>query len=152
MPRGARITTSVVIRSNRIPALVVQIQDKSKQAVLDAAHVVQQRAQQLSAVDTGSMRASIYVSAEDESDYVQAASTARSLNHDAVILDEIDPEFVISPSGGASPQTTAIVGVAVGHGIFNEYGTVHQRAQPFLIPSAMAAQDSFTEQMTHIAD
>jgi HK97 gp10 family phage protein len=150
MPRG--FTARAVVRYNNIPALVIKMQLASKQAVQNAAHEVQTRAQQLAAVDTGAMRASIYVNDGEDSDYQQAATQARQLNPRAVILDEIDPEFVISPSGGQDPDYTAVVGVAAGHGIFNEYGTVHMRPQPFLIPAALSTQDDFTTGMSRIAD
>jgi len=159
MPSRPRVTAVAVIRFDRTIAVTVAMRQAFRQAVLDSANEIQTRASQLAAVDTGSMRDSIYhTDGSGESDYTSRVSTARAENPDADILPEITPEFVIPLVGGGGASSNSpdnydmVVGVGVGHGIFNELGTVNMRARPFLLPAAEVARDSFTERMSHITD
>lgn len=152
-----RFSVRVVVRSNRIPSLIGSMQRALKQAVLDTADQIQARGSQLAAVDTGSMRDSIYrTDGEAVSDYSTRVATARAENPDAVIMPEVRPEFVIrlggSGSGGQADNYSMVIGVGVSHGIPNELGTVNMRSRPFMRPAAESARDDFTNRMRHIAD
>jgi HK97 gp10 family phage protein len=153
MPRPVRVTS--VIRFDRSAALSAAGVEAMHRAVDESAANIQTRASQTAPVDTGALRASIYVTNGSESDYNQRVSQARGLKHDAVILDEMDPQFVISPSSSGTPGPNTyivIVGVAVEHGAPNEFGTRFMRAQPFLTPAVLGEEGTFNNAMSHILD
>lgn len=141
--------TAVVF--NRIPQVIAQISERTKVAVDDTARDIQQRASSVAPRDTGSLAASIYVNNGDQSDYPQRTGDAQARNRNVVILEEIDPEFVIPLLAGNASYST-VVGVAAGHGVFQELGTRFQPPQPFLIGSAEATSDDFMTRMSHVAD
>jgi HK97 gp10 family phage protein len=152
MPAGS-ITASIVVRSNHIGTLVTHLEQRMHEIVDEAAGQVQTRASQIAPVDTGALRNSIYVNNGDASDYSQRVGTAQSLNPDMVALEEITPEFVISVSTSPGDESyLSVVGVAADYGLFQELGTSRNRAQPFMLPSALGAQGDFETAMTHIAE
>ena len=148
--QGFNVTTTV--RFNRIPQVIAAIQQNTRNAVLQTAADVQERAHAVAPRDTGSLAESIYINNGDTSDYGQRTATAQGLNKDVVILEEIRPEFVISLSGGNDASFVAVVGVAAGHGIFNELGTRHMRPQPFMYPAVHGLEAEFINTMSHVAD
>lgn len=152
MAGGISITSRLTVRSNTISKIRSQIIEQMKGAVDDTAALIEERAKQIAPVDTGALQSSIYHNNGVDSDYDTNIARARSQNKDAVILDEIDPEFVIPLSGSNEDSYTQVVGCAVEYGIFNEYGTRHMRPHPFMLPSALGAEDDFTTAMTQIAD
>jgi HK97 gp10 family phage protein len=148
----ARFTVTTTLRSNRLPQVVAAIQRNTRTAVDSAAAGVQQRASQVAPRDTGSLAESIYVNNGDVSDYSLRTATAQGLNRDVVILEEIRPEFVISLSGGNESSFAAVVGVAAGHGIFQEFGTRHSSPQSFMLPAVLGLEAEFINSMSHVAD
>lgn len=143
---------SFKIKSNRIPAVIKQLQNNAHKVVDDSAVEIQTRASQLAPVDTGSLRESIYRNNGTESDYNERVARARSLNKDLVVLDNIDPEFAISITGVTSDAYVVVVGVAASHGIHQEFGTRFIRSHPFLTPATLGEESNFQTAMTHIAD
>lgn len=150
MPGRARVT--VTIRSNRIAAVISRANTQARAAVDASALNIQERAAQVAPVDTGSLRESIYVTNGETSDYNTRVAAAESVNDDVVILDEVDPEFVISPSSssGSDQEYFAVIGVAASHGAHQEYGTRFTRAQPYMTPSALGEEGNFIEAMSRI--
>jgi HK97 gp10 family phage protein len=148
------MATRVTIRVNkdRLDRLIAQLPVNATSAVDDIARDIQERASQIAPRDTGALSASIYVNNGTDSDYVTHAGTAASLNPDAVIVDEVNPDFVLSLFGGGDNAYTSVVGVAVNYGIFQEFGTRFMPPQPYLIPSVEPARDAFIERMSHVAD
>lgn len=147
------ITATIVLRSNNIGRFLEHLNQNMHQIVDAAATDIQTRASQIAPVDTGALRNSIYVNNGDSSDYGQRVSTAQSLNRDMIALDEITPEFVISVSTSPSDNAyISVVGVAADYGLFQELGTVHHRAQPFMLPSALGVQGDFETAMSHVAE
>ena len=63
------------------------------------------------------------------------------------ILDEVTPEFAISLSGSNENEYAVIVGVAVDYAIFQEEGTRHMAAHPFMRPSILAEEPDFINDM-----
>lgn len=149
--RGS-VTARVIVRSNNIGALITRIGEHARAAVDQTATNLRDNASVRAPRDTGSLAASIYVNNGTESDYLQRAATAESLNRDVVILEEIDPEFVISLGGSADAAYASVVGVAAGHGIFQELGTRFQPPQSFLFSAVEVARDEFESLMSHVAD
>jgi len=148
---SATITTRLVVRRNNVPQLIKFIQEQTRTAVDETAFDIQTDAAQMAPRDTGSLAASIYINNGDESDYTQRVAVAESLNRDVVILERIDPEFVISLSGGPDASYGSVVGVAAAHGIFQELGTRFQPPQPFMIGAAEVARDDFEARMSRVA-
>lgn len=147
-----RISVQVVTRSNRIPLLPGRILERMRQAVDDTAADIQARASSMAPRDTGSLAASIYVNNGDQSDYLQRVGDAVSRNRDVEILDEIDPEFVIFLGDRGDASYVSVVGVAAGHGVFQELGTRFQPPHPFLLGATLVAGDEFSNRMSHVAD
>lgn len=108
-----------------IPDAVIPIVQATAQAIKAGA---QARAR----VDTGAMRASIYVSTGRQSDYDAAVQEAKALDPDVRIVPEQRPP--------TDDGTTAIVGVAASHGAHVEFGTP---AQPFVIPAVEDVRPTF---------
>lgn len=146
------MSVTVTLRSNRIPALLAQIQDKSKAAVETTAVNIRDMASQIAPRDTGSLAESLYVSSPAGSDYSQRAAVAVSRNPQATILSEVQPQFVLSLFGPTGPNAyIAVVGAAAGHGYFQEFGTRYMGAQPFLYPAVLGSQNQFVSDMKDIA-
>ena len=114
-----------------------------------AAQSLQNLAYQLSPVDTGALRNSIYVNNGDQSDYSLRVGTAERLNPDMDALDEIAPEFVISLSEAGTRAYVVVVGVAAHYGIFQEEGTVFQPPQSFMRPASEAISSDFSNNMAN---
>ena len=145
------ITTSVRFDRTRQVAALIGL--NSQNTVDQAARDLQTLAYQLSPVDTGALRNSIYVNNGSTSDYQTRVGTAERLNPDMEALEEIPPEFAISLSGGAaSGDYITVVGVAAHYGIFLEEGTVNQPPQSFMRPASEAISDEFQASMARIAD
>lgn len=120
-------------------------------AVTDTANDLATLASQRAPVDTGALRASIYVNNGTDSSYSERVAEAENRNPDMQALEELSPEFVI-PLGGQNTGNIAVVGVAAHYGIFQELGTVFQPPQSFMLPAAEAVSDDFTNRMQHVAD
>lgn len=146
------MSITAVVKRNGIPSLMSLIEKRSRQNVEDGASDVRDLAAQLAPRDTGSLAESLYVSSSAGSDYSQRAAAAASRNPDAVIVPEVRPEFALTLFGTSGAGYTAIVGAAVEHGVFQEFGTRYQSAQPFLTPASEAMADQFTSAMQHVAD
>lgn len=130
------------------------MKQKMIEAIDDSAANIQQFASEIAPMDTGSLRASIYVTNGTDSDYNERVGAAESLNDDVVILEEIDPEFVISPSSSSATGKDSylvVVGVAAEHGAPQEFGTRFISPQPFLTPATLGEESNFTQAMTKIA-
>lgn len=82
-------------------------------------------------VDTGFLKSSIYVVTHESSTYGLGVTSPPK---DAYLLDEVpQPE---------SP-TEAIIAVGANYGVYQEFGTVHMGAQPYLTPAAEAIRPAF---------
>lgn len=146
------MTLTATIRRNAIGALIAQIGTRSQATVDNAASDVRDRAVQMAPRDTGSLQASLYVSnSAGTSDYSQRAGEARSRNSDAVIIPEVTPEFALTLFGGNTGYS-AVVGVSVGHGVFQEFGTRFISARPYLTPAVEGVREAFISAMGHVAD
>lgn len=89
---------------------------------------VEAEAKMRAPVRTGFLRASIYTDTPERSGYFTAEQTAIGLPEGAVLL----------PPSDKPPPGWAYVRVGAEYGIYQEMGTVHMPAHPYLIPGAMA--------------
>lgn len=155
MPGRVRITATSAIRFDRTAAIIASVRSKLTDTVNDSASNIQTISSQIAPVDTGALRESIYVTNGTDSDYNSRVARARSLKPTVQIVEEVDPEFVISPSAGGALSRDSyivVVGVAAGHGVPQEFGTRFIRAQPYLRPAAIGEEGNFTEAMSHLTD
>jgi hypothetical protein len=147
MPR----TFSVSVVFNDIERYQQGIQRHMQEAVDETATAIQRLAAQIAPRDTGSLAESIYTNNGTQSNYQERVSRAENLNEDVNILEEIDPEFVISPSASANTKNfVSVVGVAAEHGAPNEFGTRFMRPSPFLRPATEGEADDFSNRMSNI--
>jgi HK97 gp10 family phage protein len=109
-------------------------------AIRQTAFSVEFDAKQNAPVDTGALRASIYISTKDESGY--GPSIAEAIGVSISATASIATEF---------PQPTdplhAVVAVGMSYGPYLEFGTRFMPAQPFLGPAAIANRQFFGEMM-----
>lgn len=96
----------IVVKSNRLPALPVQVRTLLSQEVGKAAFEIQAKAQALAPVKTGTLRRSIHT--------------------------------VMAANG-----QSATVGPSVEYAKFQEFGTRHHAARPFMRPAAEAVLPQF---------
>lgn len=151
MPRTGR--TTITVRNDRLVALIRDLPLRNKAVVAGTSQTIRDRASQMAPRDTGSLAESLYVNTSDgDSDYSQRAGSAMARNAQAVIVQEVRPEFVISLSGSTEGALMAVVGAAVSHAAPNEFGTVHMGAHPFLIPSVEGTREDFISDMSGIAN
>ena|SRR6185503_9679850 len=126
---GAQVTVRVDKRPLR--ALVRAMPNRTRLVVRRNAFAMADRAKSFAHVITGSMRDSVYVNmGGGDSTYTQAVSTAAADNPRARIVGEIQPE---------KSRASAVVGVAVEHGIYEEFRAGHR----FLLPAAEAINPAF---------
>lgn len=143
----------VVVHRAKLDQLLSQLVPRSQDTVDQSAQDIQQLSYELAPKLTGALSQSIYVSTPRASDYSQHSSTAQSLNPLAQIEPEVTPNNWQSISGvNVDNAYTAIVGVAVNYGLFNELGTRYMAPRPFLFPSIEGNRDNFFSAMSHIAD
>jgi hypothetical protein len=147
------MTVTVTLQADRLAQLLRQIPQRAKTAVDETADEIRDTSSQLAPRDTGSLSSSMYVSNGDESDYAQRSGQARSQNPDAIIVQEVRPEFVLSLGGGSNDNAyLAVVGAAVAHGIYQELGTRFIGSRAFMIPATEGASTAFVAAMSKIAD
>lgn len=117
------------------------VHKRVSQIVRKTAFDIESWAKSLAAVDTGAMRASIYVVTSTSSGYSAAIGKAqsRSLKHRGDV-----GEYFNDIDMPKSDQEAWIV-VGVFYAFFIEYGTVNMGARPFFYPAVLRATRSFQE-------
>lgn len=133
---------SVSLVYNHIGLVKAQARRKAEQIVRKTAFDIEAAAKANTPVDTGALKNSIYTATDKNSNYSEAAETARSKNPKANILVE-----------GEKPESlTATVGPSVDYGIHVELGTHKKGARPFLGPAAEGARPAFLKAMESLLD
>lgn len=122
---------TVRLDTRPLVALLRAMPGRSRAVVRRNAFRVHDKARAQAHVITGSMRNSVYVNMGDgDSTYAQAVTNARAANPRVVIEPQIEPE---------RSRTSAIVGVAAGHGFYEERRAAHK----FLLPAAESVRPAF---------
>jgi len=115
---------------------------------MDNADQLATLAAQMAPVDTGALRASIYINDGDTSNYDLRVGSAERLNPDMDALEEISPEFVITLSTTPGARAySVVVGVAAHYGLYQEEGTVFQPPQSFMRPAAEIVGSDFQDEV-----
>lgn len=108
----------VVLDTRGINNILRNLDDKTGKAVRTVGLAIVREAQILAPVDTGALRASIYMRTASKNDVPAVAS---------------DAERVELPS--PHEKTTVTLGPSVDYGIWQELGTGVMAAQPYLLPA-----------------
>lgn len=116
---------------NHIPGVIAALQQAAHEIIVKTSFDVEAHAKQGAAVDTGYMRSSIYTVTSEGSGYGQGVTGGKP---GATLLPEVD-----APENA----TTAYVAVGAEYAAYVELGTVHQAAQPFMVPAADAVRPGF---------
>lgn len=119
MASGSKLDTSV------LDDLLLHLDGNTSDAVIQIAFMVEQRAKLKAPVDTGALKASIYVSAPHGSDGLAAMSSAQSLR----------PEAIVRPLPTPRDDHTAYVGPSVKYGQEVELGSSSRAGTPYLQPA-----------------
>jgi HK97 gp10 family phage protein len=119
--------------TTKLDTLIAESPVKVDKAVRATAFDVQGIAVSLAAVDTGAMRASIFVKTHGGGQEPNALGDAE----------------VSDPTPGDPPLMTAYVAPGVNYAGYVEFGTDRMAAQPFMTPAVEAAEDKFIQ---HIKD
>ena len=113
------MTSDVVIDTSKLDAIIAHSGRNARRALRDAAFAVERFAKQKAPVDTGALRASIYVSMEGEGSQLPQ------------VLTDAERVSLPMPEG----PLVAYVGPSVHYGIYQELGTRRMAAQPYLLPA-----------------
>lgn len=150
---------TVTLRRDRLDRLIGSVASRATAQVAENAAYLRDYASSIAPKDTGAFSQSIYVSGPgEESDYAQRANAARSLNPQAVIIDEVHPASFDSGtsrlrnSAGQFSQPEAVVGSAVNYSVFLEDGTRYMAPRPTFRPAIEATRDRFVAAMKTVAD
>lgn len=112
---------------NDLPAVLEALHAGAIVGNRNAAKKVAQKATDHCPVDTGFLRATVYRSAQDATNYPQAVSQAEARGTGRAVLPEVDrPE----------DELTSIVAYAASYAIFLHDGTRHIAARPWLADAA----------------
>lgn len=111
---------------NHLPEMIDALHQAAGQVVKKTCFDIEARAKTAAPVDTGALKNSVYTVTSDSSDY----------------------------SAGGLPQVpapaddqTGYVAVGMSYGIYQEYGTSHMPAQPYLTPAAEGVRPAFEQAM-----
>jgi HK97 gp10 family phage protein len=124
---------------NHFPEIRAKLVVAISQAVRKAAFDIQAQAEVLAPLQSGFLRNSIYVVTSDSSSY----GDAQPMVAGQVVLPEVE---------APSSPTEAIVAVGASYGIYQEYGTVHMPAHPYLLPALEAVQPTFLAVLERLED
>lgn len=122
---------------NHFDAIADVVPQIISQLVRKAAYDVMAGAQQRARVDTGFMRSSVYVELSDSSTYGNGVFGGGEQ------LPEIPR---------AEDETTAYVAVGASYGIYQEMGSRHSPAHPYLVPALEAVRPKFLAALQRLED
>src|SRR5262245_40306010 len=118
------------VRFNHIPQTIDRLRSARSQIVRKSAFDVERYAKQGAPVDTGALKNSIYTVTEDSSGFGRARP-------------DVAPGASLFPEVHRPPEGHALVVVGVSYGIFQELGTIHMAAHPYMYPAAVRARPEF---------
>ena len=122
---------------NHFNEVAQQLYDALGDVVSKTAFDIQATAASLAPVDTGFLKNSIYVETYTQSTYGHSGPGGFGQN----LLDAIP-----SPPN----KFTAYIAVGAEYGLYQELGTVHQPAQPYLAPATDLAEQPFEQAVAAI--
>lgn len=111
---------SFIIKIDRIPEIIAELREQMAQAVEQTAHKVRESYATQAPEQTGFMASSAYVVTKDSSTY------GKDLEGSGDMLPEVEHP---------TSEMEALIAVAASYAAFQEYGTVHDPAQPAFHPA-----------------
>lgn len=121
MPKSSSYTLNTTI----LDKLIKSVDGNVTEAVMKAAFMVEGRAKLKSPVDTGALKASIYVSMKRGSKGNEAMAAARARR----------PEAITTPLPTPRDELTAYIGPSVEYGQEVELGSSTRSGTPYLQPA-----------------
>jgi HK97 gp10 family phage protein len=122
---------------NHFGEIADRIKPFCQNVVKATAHEVQSGAKAGAAVDTGFMRENVYVATWEGSDYGTGGISAPGKSY---LLPEVKPDN----------DTTAIIGAAASHSIYQEMGTRFMPAHPFFYQAVWQARPFFESELAKL--
>lgn len=113
---------------NVLPEVALRMEEALSKIVRKAAFDVQAAAQAKAPVDTGFLKSSIYTVTDKDSNYSNAGG---------------EGEGEMLPEVPRPPKHTACVAVGANYGVYQEFGTSHMPAQPYLTPAVEQVRPSY---------
>lgn len=155
-----RLTCDVELTDDRLRNLPRYLWDAAQKLVDRTAFDIERRAKLAAPVDTGFLRNSIYTITAGGSGYDAAQSRAERLDVKRHIGERksaatgrwVDVEGTMLEEAGGAGFLTAIVAVGAEYGIYVEYGTAHQAAQPYLEPAIEEARAEWERGLSRLFD
>lgn len=121
------------IDTKKLDAILKHLGGNTTDAVAKAAFTIEGKAKLRAPVDTGALRASIYVSMKRTDNASRAMSAARARR----------PQAEIGPLPVPRDDHTAYIGPSVSYGQAIELGSVRRSGTPFLQPAVRETEDEF---------
>lgn len=131
----ARNSTVITLDTRVLDDLIKHVGGDVAEAVAKTAFAVEARAKVKAPVDTGALRASIYVSTKGGSRFSKARSAAAALR----------PNTGINELPVPSDDHTAYVGPSVEYGAAVEMGSARRAGTPYLLPAVRETEREFRE-------
>ena len=123
-----------------LDALVPNLNKRLGLVVRKTAFDAQAIAQVQAPRDTGALTNSIYVIAPGVDQYTEAKEKVQQANPKAEVFDEIQPGEL---EAQVTAAVSAILAVMVYYGIYLEFGTARQAAQPFFLSAISQVEANF---------
>lgn len=130
--------TSSKLDITRLNELIKNVPGNVQDAVAKAAFMVEGRAKVKAPVDTGALRASIYVSMKRQSKGNEAMSAAKARR----------PEAITTPLPVPREDAVAHVGPSVSYGQEVEMGSSRRAGTPYLQPALRETEDDLKKLLT----
>ena len=127
------MTISTKLDMSGLERIERELLPKAEALVNKTAFDLQGRAQNNAPVDTSALRNSIYTVTRKSDGFQAAASVAQTQN----------PKVEIAPIPSPTEELAAHVGPSVEYGIYQELGTVHIGAHPFLVPAVESLRSTW---------
>lgn len=134
--------------TNRFGQLSAEVEKAVQRVIRKTAFDIEREAKILTPVDTGFLRASIYTLTYRGGNMKSAArqSLGRIGRTFRRIGKIVDPGEFLEADAPDTPYE-ALVAVGAEYGIYVEYGTLYNRAQPFMTPAADSVKSDFERDM-----
>ncbi len=129
------------LNTKGLDTLVPKLQSDLRLIVRKTAFDAQAIAQQQAPRKTGALANSIYVATIGASEYGAKKSAVQQIAPGTQVFDEIKPAELEAGEN----KVSAVLAVMVHYGIYLEFGTARQPAQPFFISAVSLVEGNFTK-------
>ncbi|NLD42336.1 MAG: hypothetical protein GX657_02460 [Chloroflexi bacterium] len=154
------MTVDVQLTDDRLRDLPKRLWEAGDRLVRRTALDIERRAKAGAPVDTGFLRNSIYTVTSQGSGYDRALGHAERTDakrragqrKSAATGQWVDVAGAMMEEAVGAGFLSAIVAVGAEYGVFVEYGTLDQAAQPYLEPAVEDATDAWEEGLEKLFD